>query len=529
MDFITDNRGVSEVIGAVLVFGLLIGLLTILQTVAIPAANEEVEFNHNQDVQSDMIGLLEASSRTGAQGSSESIGIRTGTTYPNRLLFFSPRDPAGRISTVDKGNASVDNILATDPTVRKYIDGSTANLSTKRVQYDPAYNEYNSAPITNLEYGVLYNDFGDEQIIENPGSVISGNSINLMFFAGNLSRSSVGSVSVDTRPTSAPARTVTVAPNGSGNVTIRLPTQLSEEKWERVFDDEIQNGNVLGVRNDTNSSVIIDLDPSVNRYSLTMPKIGVGSSVDDTEPEYLINANSGTKTIPRNQASDLSIEVRDKYNNPVRGESVNISVSDGTLGSGSVTNTEITTNSEGRAEIRLNAPATQGTLQVNASFAGNPAEASYGFDSNRTQDLQYELQVVTSNIPQGPEPNIGTMDITDESDSGNFLIIIPGNGTAAFDVDWTVNFDGNTQPNIFLDTVELRMVDTTGTSSDGRVVDSAEYDLGDVTQQGPETTRLEDPRGEDSCNNKYEIVLIVTSTGNQQESQTESRTATCGL
>ncbi|WP_178917430.1 invasin domain 3-containing protein [Natronomonas gomsonensis] len=529
MKFTTDNRGVSEVVGAILVFGLFVALLAVFQTTAIPAANEEVEYNHNQELQSDMIGLLEGASRTGAQGTSESVGVRTGTTYPSRLLFFNPRNPAGRISTVDKRNATVENITATDPTVRKYINGSTANLSTKRIQYDPAYNQYNNAPTTHLEYGVLYNDFGDEQIIENRGSVVSGNSINLMFFAGNLSRSSASSVSVDTRPTSAPARTVTVAPNSSDNVTIRLPTRLSEEKWEEILDDEIQNGNVLGVRNESNTTVIIDLDPGVNRYTLRMPKIGVGSGVNQPNPKYLINAKPGDTTVPRDQASDLSIEIRDKYNNPVRGEKVNISVSDGTLGPNSVTNVEVTTNSEGRAEVQFNAPPTLGTVQVNASYEGNPANAGYGFDRNRTQDLQYELQVVSSSIPQGPEPNIDQMDITDESDSGNFLVIIPGNGTAAFDVDWEVDFDGNAVPNIFLDTVELRMVDDTGTSSDGRIVDSAEYSLGDVTQQGPETTRLEDPRGEDSCDNDYKIELIVISTGNQPDSQTKSVNSDCAL
>ena len=57
LNFDSDERGVSEVLGAILVFGILVVLLATIQTQAIPAANEQVEFNHNQEVQSDLVGF----------------------------------------------------------------------------------------------------------------------------------------------------------------------------------------------------------------------------------------------------------------------------------------------------------------------------------------------------------------------------------------------------------------------------------------------------------------------------------------
>jgi hypothetical protein len=522
MNFITDNRGVSEVVGAILVFGLFVALLAVFQTVAIPAANEEVEYNHNQELQSDMIGLLESASRTGAQGTSESVGVRTGTTYPSRLLFFNPRNPAGRISTVDKRNATVENITATDPIVRKYIDGSTANLSTKRIQYAPAYNQYNNAPTTHLEYGVLYNNFGDEQIIENPGSVVSGNSINLMFFAGNLSRSSASSVSVDTRPTSAPARTVTVVPDGTGNVSVTLPTQLSEQKWEEILDDQIQNGNVLGVRNDTNTTVIIDLDPTVNRYSLTMPKIGVGGGVEQPEPVYVLGAEgSAGSTVPKNSATDVTFEVRDKYNNPVRGEEINVTLAPSGPG-GSLASSTVTTDAEGHATVRYNTPnpsVTPVNQEIWVSINTTPNTPSPNPDftpATDPADLAYTATIVDRQIPTGAVPttsiNSLNSDCATTSDGGLLGTTLLGSEAADITIDWETSVSSGS-----ISSVTIEMVDTTN----GQLAASTRYSPN--TDSIDETITLRDQRtGDDSCDKEYELTVTAQTDGRQVDSVTDT-------
>ena len=55
--FRADERAVSEVLGSILLFGLLMTVLVLIQTNAVPAQNQQVEFEHNQRVQQDMLGL----------------------------------------------------------------------------------------------------------------------------------------------------------------------------------------------------------------------------------------------------------------------------------------------------------------------------------------------------------------------------------------------------------------------------------------------------------------------------------------
>ena len=144
------------------------------QTQAIPAANEQVEFNHNQEVQSDLVGFNEATSDVASEGEPKSIKIQMGTSYPTRLFFINPPQPGGEIRTAGDESVSIYNINATDENTRKYIDGSMENLSTRRLEYDPTYNEYRSAPVTVVEYGAVYRDFEDATIIDDESELVRG-------------------------------------------------------------------------------------------------------------------------------------------------------------------------------------------------------------------------------------------------------------------------------------------------------------------------------------------------------------------
>ncbi|MEF8806803.1 hypothetical protein [Natronomonas sp.] len=141
-------------------FGVLIALLAVMQTQAIPAANEQVEYNHHLEVQSDLVGFHEASSSVARTGDPQTVNVQMGTTYPSRLLFFNPGNPSGEIRTTERRTASIQNVRATDDVTRKYIDGSITGLRTKRLEYRPNYNEYQNAPTTVVEYGGVYRDFG---------------------------------------------------------------------------------------------------------------------------------------------------------------------------------------------------------------------------------------------------------------------------------------------------------------------------------------------------------------------------------
>jgi hypothetical protein len=251
-----------------------------------------------------------------------------GTSYPTRLFFINPPQPGGEIRTAGDESVSIYNVNATDENTRKYIDGSMENLSTRRLEYDPTYNEYRNAPVTVVEYGAVYRDFEDATIIDDESALVRGNTISLTLLNGNLSKGQATALSLEAQATSAPARTVQIeADETADNITVNIPTNLNVSEWEKMVGDEeyvegvVQNGSKVEIRLDSSQS-----------YNLRVPQIGVGSSVSQPNATYVTRSSNRRLQIDR--ANTLPVEVRDRYNNPASGESINLSVDSGEFENG---------------------------------------------------------------------------------------------------------------------------------------------------------------------------------------------------
>ncbi|QLD87522.1 hypothetical protein HWV07_00110 [Natronomonas salina] len=372
MQFTNDNRGVSEVIGAILVFGLLIALLAIIQTQAVPAANQQVEFDHNQEVQGDLAKFHERASRVSLTGSGESVSIKAGTGYPSRMLFFNPPRATGTISTTEPQNATLKNVEAVDPEVFDYLNGTDdVNVTSRAFEYSVNYNEFQEAPETRYEYGILYDEHRDTTIVKNTGSVIDDTDINLVFMTGDYSRSSGTAQSLDIRPVSAPSRPVTVTGKDDDNLTLVLPTEMSVEKWNELYGDQ---DTVLGIsEGPRNGTVKIDLNGE-KRYTMRMAGLGLEQGVEKPDAHYIVPADPGVTDVDSGGRTSVIFEVRDKYNNPVAGEEVEIEI-------GGEQKT-VNTSTEGRAAMSVS-PSTSG--MANATIVNDctsEARCKAQFDVN---------------------------------------------------------------------------------------------------------------------------------------------------
>ena len=518
----SDDRGVSEVVGAILVFGILVALLGIIQTQAVPVANQEVEFNHNQELQEDIIDLQEAISRSGARGTSETVKLQTGTTYPSRLVFFNPSPPSGVIRTQQERNVTIENIRARgNSSARQYVNGSITGLNTKRFTYTPSYNEYDDAPTTSLGYGVIYNQFDNGEIlVESEGAVVRGNQITLSFLTGNLSGSKRRATAVETVPTSAPARTITVEPDG-GPIRITLPTNLSVAEWESILGDELQsNGGNVQVTN-ASDGVILQLDQNVTTYELRMSQVGIGPNAPIPDAEYTISPGGQFTTVQSGEPTDITFEVRDKYNNPVSGEQVEIALGSGAPVNGSLSTNTVNTDRQGRATVRYNSPGglvTPVSLDVNASFANDPTSGNFSASGN-PEDVNVRVTVIGG--VSGPVPSIGTLNINsgtcDDTDTGSAGTTVLGDEATRLEVDWSAGISSNNT----IEEVRVEMVDT----SNNQTADSTRYQPG--SSSASDTVVLRDRRrNDDSCDKDYRINVIAESDGGRTNSS--SITATSG-
>lgn len=507
--FVPDERGVSEVLGAVLVFGLVVALLSIVQIHAVPNANEEVEFEHNQKVQTDMSELQEAISLTAAQGRSQSPSIELGLSYPPRLLFYNPSPVYGQLRTNSSANVTLKNVDATEGVNLLYTGGSY-NYTTRPIEYRAGYHRFTDEPTIIREVGAFYRKYPDGARVQK-NSFITGKQITLVTVNGSLQENSMSTTSVETVPLSAPARTVAVK-NETQNIEITVPTQLDNSTWAEMLRPQYKsNGGHIVEQSYTESSpynfLTITLERGVT-YNLRMARVGVGTQLNEPGPAYLTAVSGDNESVVDNGVLKVTVEVRDRYNNPVAGKKVNLSIvgsDNGTFLSNGEPKATVTTGADGRATVTYQPPNVLDTrhVDIRASSEEDPSiDPDASFDLTNRNNMKIDVKVVDTGGPIG-EPPIhppNRFDVTDDSTGAEGESLQP-----KYSVDWTVeDSPDDNQKNSDLDTVELRLI-----NDNDRVVDSVKYDVSGETASDM-GTELKD---ELLTSGPYTIKIIYSDNG----------------
>ena len=338
LNFDSDERGVSEVLGAILVFGILVALLGIIQTQAIPAANQEAEFNHNQEVQSDLTQLQESVSQVVRDGNRRSVSVSLGTTYPARLLFFNPPNPSGTIRSTDVQPAEIEaqsgDIQSpegqVDARIQNVNPGGGLRFELRSLVYEPNYNEYRDPPSVVSEYGVMYLSSSDSPVVIENRPVVDGTTISLVSTAGEFDRSSTATRSFGVDAAPAPTTTVPIR-HGSpsaGNIVLTLPTGLEQEQWDSIVSGQ---SNVISANVDPAANEVeIELESGTSsdpiEYELKVPRYEVDNSAPNPNPTYVATDAGSSKRVPPGEDIEVTAEVRDEYNNPIPGELVRFEI-----------------------------------------------------------------------------------------------------------------------------------------------------------------------------------------------------------
>jgi|GEM_PF-3157860 len=365
-----DQRGASEVVGAILVFGLLVMLLSIIQLQAVPNANAGVEYEHSQAAQGDLDRLDESIDRTVETGNSEGVGVQLGTQYPTRLVTFNPPPPEGSLRTENRGEIQIDNASASGPAGVIFNGGERDFYHSHSLVYEADYNEYDNAARRVREVGIGYDEFRDGTVVRTQ-PFIDGATIELVTFNRSFEAQSSGSELIEPTDVSGPATTVPVnnaAPNES--IRIEVPTSLDNETWSEALKGELveNGGHVESFSvNNTTDRLVVHLEPGIT-YDLRMADIGFGEA-DSEEPLYMVPSpgSEGPASVDVGREGSVSVEVRDKYNNPVGGVDLTAEFIDGSgtpidgngvlkTGEQSGNRVNVSTNASGVATVTYEAP-----------------------------------------------------------------------------------------------------------------------------------------------------------------------------
>ncbi|WP_302080043.1 Ig-like domain-containing protein [Salinibaculum rarum] len=465
-------RGQTAVIGFILVFGILMLLLVTLQTTAVPAWNQGAEFEHSQQVRDDLGELREGTLQAATTGRITSTSVQLGTRYPRRPFLLNPVDPSGEIQTTDTGIVEIENLTASGETGDYWTPSGNRSFQTRHISYQPSYNEYDNAPTTVLEHGVLYDRHGDRSLPLTGTTIVDGRRITLVTVNGTFSESGTRAESVTVEPVSAPQQVTTL--EGNGTVRIRLPTRLDEETWTELLADEFvaEGGNVYDnvtvTPGGTYDTVTISLRGD-QTYDLRLAKVRVGDGTGQPGPHYITTESPAQVRAPVGSAERVTFEVRDRYNNPVSGVPVTAAAS----GPGTLETSTATTDEDGHATFRYTAsssgegtveatfdPDATGKLETASITVDGTTAISSGGDSIGPQVIDIKTNQTTADDPTLPQEAAFTL-------TANVSDFARG-GLPIHAVEWTRTAPDGTvsQPRYFdpadgaFDTVNETAIDT---------------------------------------------------------------------
>lgn len=242
----SDRRAVTVQIGAVLLLGILVLMLTTYQAAIVPDANKATEFDHSQTVLDEMQSLQAEYHNAMSTGDDVESTVKLGTDYQSRLAAINPPPASGQFTTTSPEEISSDEIDIED--IGEH-DGET-----RTIQYEPNYHEYQNPPTITFESSVLYSDFGDEYVVESEQSIISGDRITLTPLEGEISKTGTGRTSVRFQP--GPRETAEETVGSEFRLTI--PTAIPADQWENdsmLLAEELteEGGNVDRVENNASA------------------------------------------------------------------------------------------------------------------------------------------------------------------------------------------------------------------------------------------------------------------------------------
>lgn len=379
MGFRDANRAQAIQVGAILIFAIIILLLSVYQATVIPQQNARIEFNAYQAATDDMVSVRNDVVTAATEGSAAGTVVQTGATYPARTVFVNPGTPTGTLSTAPTEPVRIDGVQAVESepeNVERFWNATPRTYDTSRLTFTPSYNEFDGPPVV-LSQRSVYRTPDTRVLPVSAETFVDGNRITLVTIRGDLDTAGV-STAVTAEPVSTATRTVVVTGTGSTfNVTV--PTPGSATAWNQsVGETVVANPNVVTTTPNANETVTVTFDGS-RRYELRLAAVELrgrsdASTVPRPDPAYVVPVTQNG-TVVADQPTPVTVEVRDRYDNPVSGTEVNFTLVDGQgqFAQGGTTRI-VAADGEGRATVALR-PASNydGNLTVRAQgdFDGN--------------------------------------------------------------------------------------------------------------------------------------------------------------
>ncbi len=311
----TANRGQSIVLGAILVFGILILGLGLVQLYVVPQQVAQTEHNHVNQIENEFTDLYSSITNAAGDNNPRSATLTLGTRYPIFPPFIMPSPASGTVRTVDHRNLSWDG---TNIEVDGFDDALSdtcglGNVSSKSLHYEARYHEFRGAGEHIYESGLKYKRIDGNTIRPQQRLIVQSRDETMTTI--NLVPITRGS----TQETGSTARSLSFEPGLSGETqpfnvsngdspTLTIPIQ-DEAAWNDAFNEEFQDDAHVSL-SITNGNAEVSLDDPNHTYRIRCTPIGIDVRPDNNPNPP--NAGDGTGASgPLNPVGDGELVLSD--------------------------------------------------------------------------------------------------------------------------------------------------------------------------------------------------------------------------
>lgn len=236
----TNTRAVSNLIGFILLFSILLLALAGYQAQVVPEETAQTEFEHHQTVQNNLIEFRNAIFETATEDQSvfgsggAATTVQLGVTHPSRTLTVGPPSSAGTLQTSDAYNVTVHNTQT----------NRSETVPTRFVEYAPQYSEYRVGSIW-YENSMLYLDerdrgVTDPTVLADQQLVVDGRPLRVIATQNEISETGIRSTAIETYAADTVEQNPELFEAETRRMRIVVPTRLNMTEY---WGDEL-NGSV---------------------------------------------------------------------------------------------------------------------------------------------------------------------------------------------------------------------------------------------------------------------------------------------
>jgi hypothetical protein len=288
-----EERGVSPVLGAMLMLLIMVTAYGVVQAYHVPIWNKDVEYEHLNVVYDDMMTFKSNVEDVAISEVPKSSVFRMGVRYPNRIFLANPG--AGVAGSLTSDNVSVSIVYTIDGGDLPITESYDSNRIIYKVQGTI------DSPKLVYEHGLIIRDYGDASATTDEQSLIVGDEICIPVLIGNLTAaSSMETESIALKPLS----------QSSSYTNIQSVTITMDTDYPQVWAD------LLAGTGTDDTTVLVDLGEGeivIESTAIEQISFPAGDVVTDSlyaglatfsatsvsESVFIIGGGTGTSNLDR--------------------------------------------------------------------------------------------------------------------------------------------------------------------------------------------------------------------------------------